>query len=137
MQRGSDKHSPRVDEQLKHETAPITHGAGVESHSREEYRQEPPAEGEHLPNAAARPDVPMPEGLGIDPADAEARAELASYLGGDAFPGRTEQLVSAARAANAPQAVLDQLRALPDSQYDNVQDVWVALGGATEATHTQ
>ena len=136
MQRGSDKHSPRVDEQLKHETASVTHGAGVESHSREEYQQEPPAEGERVPNAASRPDVEMPEGLGIDPADADARAELASYLGGDVFPARTEELVSAAQADNAPAAVLAQLRALPDSQYDNVQDVWVALGGEAEANHT-
>ena len=136
MQRGSDKHSPRVDEQLKHETAPITHGAGVESHSREGYQQEPPAEGEHIPNAASRPDVEMPDGLGIDPSDADARANLASYLAGADFPGRTEELVRSAQAANAPQAVLDQLRSLPDSQYDNVQDVWVALGGEAEGTHT-
>lgn len=136
MQRGSDKHSPRVDEQLKHETAPLTHGSGVESHSREEYQQEPPAEGEHVPNAASRPDVQMPDGLGIDPDDADARAELASYLAGAAFPGRTEELVRSAQDANAPQAVLDQLRGLPDSQFANVQAVWVALGGEPEDNHT-
>ena len=136
MQRGSDKHNPRVDDQLKHETAPLTHGSGVESHSREEYQQEPPAEGERVPNAATRPDVEMPDGLGIDPADADARAELASYLPGDVFPARSEELVSAAQRANAPAAVLGQLRALPDDQYDNVQAVWVALGGDTESTHT-
>ena len=136
MQRGSDKHSPRVDEQLKHETASITHGAGIESHTREDHRQEPPGEGETLPDAARRPDVEMPEGLGIDPDDADARAELARYLAGAAFPGRTEELVRAAQDSNAPSAVLAQLRGLPDSQFANVQEVWVALGGEPEHNHT-
>ena len=136
MQRGSDKHSPRVDEQLKHETAPLTHGSGVESHSREDHRQEPPAEGEMVPDSSRRPDVEMPDGLGIDLDDADARAEIARYLAGAAFPGRTEELVRAAQDSNAPQAVLDQLRSLPDSQYANVQEVWVALGGEPEDNHT-
>ena len=136
MQRGSDKHSPRIDDQLKHETETITHGSGVEGHTREDLQQEPAAEGETVPNAALRLDVEASEGLGIDPQDAEQRAELARWLTGAAFPGRTEELVRAAQDANAPSALLAQLRNLPDDSYDNVQQVWVALGGEPEDSHT-
>ena len=55
MERGSDKHTPRLDDELDHETRAMTQGSPSEARSREERMKEPPGDGE-----------PTPEGI-IDP----------------------------------------------------------------------
>jgi hypothetical protein len=136
-QRGSDKHSPRVDDQMKHEAESLLRGAGVESHSREDLLQEPAAEGERLPNAAERPDVPDSPGLGIPQTEVEQRAEVARHLAGVHFPSRREILVAAAEEDNAPAYIIQGLKAIDEGRsYENVQDVWVAMGGHTEQHHS-
>jgi hypothetical protein len=84
MPRLSDKHSPRVHDQLEHETQPVTRGSGVESHSREDLRHEPPADDELMADPARRPDVPMRDGINPDLAD--ARAEFARHVAPARFP---------------------------------------------------
>ena len=116
MERGGDKVNPRLDEQLKHETAPITHGAGVEGHSRDDLRQEPTDE--------------VPDDF------VDRRAELAKVLAPVQFPATREQLVAAVTSEFAPE-VAEELRGLhDDGPFENVQEVWAALGGLTEETHT-
>ena len=44
MERGSDKHGPRVDEELDHETRSLRQGAPVESRVEEHREQEGPGE---------------------------------------------------------------------------------------------
>ena len=54
LERGSDKHSPMVDEALKHDTASLWHGGPAEARSEEFREQEGPAEGEPTPDARLR-----------------------------------------------------------------------------------
>ena len=54
MERGSDKHSPMLDEALKHDTASLTGGSPTESRSEEFREQEGPADGEPTPDLRAR-----------------------------------------------------------------------------------
>ena len=70
---------------------------------------------------------------GTDPADIQRRAALAEALGKEVWPADRDQLVAKAEEGNAPDAVLGQLRRLPDGrQFTNVQDVASALGLGTE-----
>ena len=70
---------------------------------------------------------------GTDQPDIERRAALAEALGKEVWPADRDTLVAKAEEANAPDAVLGQLRRLPGGQeYTNVQDVARALGLGTE-----
>ena len=138
MQRESDKHSPRVDEEMKHELQSLTQGlAAEESRSREDYTQEAPTEDE----IRWEPDTNRPEdddmGIGIPLGDADARSILARHVTAAHWPASRDELVEVAHTDRAPQNVLDRLRGLPaEVRFENVQEVWAALGGATEETHT-
>jgi hypothetical protein len=70
---------------------------------------------------------------GTDPADIERRAALAEVLGKEVWPADRDTLVAKAQDAHASDAVLGQLRRLPEGrQFENVQDVAQALGLGTE-----
>jgi hypothetical protein len=45
-ERGSDKHSPRLDDEMEHETRSMTQGSAVEARSDESRMKEPPADDE-------------------------------------------------------------------------------------------
>jgi Protein of unknown function (DUF2795) len=128
LERGSDKHSPRVDEQLDHETRSLQQGAPIESRVEEHREQEGP--GEDQPT----PEPHLTEATGsLDLDDAEARSEIARYLDPSAFPADRDGLVANAEANNAPEVVLERLRALPAGRtYDAMPDVWAGLGGTVE-----
>ena len=137
MQRETDKHGSRLDDALAHEVESLTHGnAAEESRAREDRVQEGTAESEIRFDPADRtlPDEP---GIGVDRETADERAELARHIVSAAWPAGRDELVAAAQSERAPQVVLDRLRRLPtEARFDNVQEVWTALGGATEQTHT-
>jgi hypothetical protein len=131
----SDRHSPRVDEEIKHDTAPLTHGAGIESHSRDDLRQETPSREEGAPDPSARNDVPAPVST-LSPDEANERADLARVLAPVQFPAARELLIEAALENHADDGTLGRLRRLPPSQqFATVQDVWVATGGVAEASN--
>jgi hypothetical protein len=70
---------------------------------------------------------------GTDPRDIERRAALAEVLGKEIWPADRDALVAKAEEVDAPDAVLGQLRRLPEGrQFENVQDVAEALGLGTE-----
>ena len=70
---------------------------------------------------------------GTDQADIERRAALAEALGKEVWPADRDTLVAKAQEANATDAVLGQLRRLPEGQqFTNVQEVAQALGLGTE-----
>jgi hypothetical protein len=70
---------------------------------------------------------------GTDQGDIERRAALAEALGKEVWPADRDTLVAKAEEGNASDAVLGQLRRLPDGQrFENVQDVAQALGLGTE-----
>ncbi len=70
---------------------------------------------------------------GTDQGDIERRAALAEVLGKEVWPADRDQLLAKAQESNASDAVLGQLRRLPEGQqFTNVQDVAQALGLGTE-----
>jgi Protein of unknown function (DUF2795) len=131
LERGSDRHSPRVDEQLDHETRSLQQGSPVESRVEEHREQEGPGEDQPTPDARLRGGRATAASLDLD--DAEARTEIARFLNPSAFPADREALLASAEGNQAPAAVLERLEALPAGRtYENVQDVWRALGGTVE-----
>ena len=70
---------------------------------------------------------------GTDQGDIERRAALAEALGKEVWPADRDALVAKAQESSASDAVLGQLRRLPEGQqFENVQDVARALGLGTE-----
>ena len=129
----TDRSNPRIDDKRKHDTASLTHGAGVDARSREDFRDQDPVE---APNPADRRDVHTASGVGISQREADARAEIARAIAAAHFPARGIALVNAAEAAHAPDTIVTALRGLPRGQtFADVQAVWAALGGHTEHTH--
>ena len=131
MERGSDKHSPRVDEELDHETRSLQQGAPVESRVEEHREQEGP--GDDQPTSDARLTGGRATAASLDLDDAETRADIARFLTPSTFPADREALLADAQGNQAPAGVLERLQALPAGRaYENVQDVWGALGGTVE-----
>jgi Protein of unknown function (DUF2795) len=131
LERGSDTHSPRVDEELDHETRSLQQGAPVESRVEEHREQEGPGEDQPTPDARLRGGRATAASLDLD--DAETRAEIARFLNPATFPADREALLADAEANQAPAGVRERLEALPSGRsYENVQAVWSALGGTVE-----
>jgi Protein of unknown function (DUF2795) len=131
LERGSDKHSPRVDEELDHETRSLRQGAPVESRVEEHREQEGPGEDQPTPDARLTGGRATAASLDLD--DAETRADIARFLTPSTFPADRDALLADAQDNQAPAEVLDRLQALPTGRaYENVQDVWAALGGTVE-----
>jgi hypothetical protein len=135
LERGSDKHSAMVDEALKHDTASLRRGGPTEARSEECREQEGPAEGEPTPDARLRGGGEIP-GAHLSPDDLNGRAELARFLEHRTFPARPDELAAHARGRHAPDAVVEQLRSVPDRLYETVSEVWAALGGRVEPPRT-
>lgn len=133
MERGSDKHNPRLDEQLDHDTRSLRQGSPVEARAREDREQEGPAEGEPGPDARIAGGDRGWRGSALDMDEVEARSDLARHLQPSVFPGDRDALVASARERHAPAWVVEQLRRLPDGEFVNLEAVWEALGGRGEA----
>lgn len=131
MERGSDKHSSMVDDALKHDTASLRRGEPSEARSQEFREQEGPGEGEPTPDARLSGGGEIP-GVGLSLDDINGRAELARYLEHRKFPARPGELAAHARERHAPDGVVEQLLRAPDRLYENVSEVWAALGGRVE-----
>jgi uncharacterized protein DUF2795 len=120
MERGSAKHNPKLDEELKRDTRSLEQGAPVESHVEEYREQEAPGDDEPVPDsrlASADPDVD----------EREAHADLARVLGGVRYPAERSELEGAAERANAPDPVRKAIGALdPQRRFQNFEDVWRA-----------
>jgi hypothetical protein len=128
----STKHSPRLDDELEHETEGMMR---AERATRaEEWREvEPVAEGD--PDIDTDPAGTLVGGtpVGMDADAVVARAELARWLDRADFPATGPQLVEAARDHRAPDAVVAELGKLPDGDtYERIGDVVRALGYPTE-----
>ena len=55
MERGSDKHAPRVDEEMDRETRSMTQGSPIEARTDEARMKEPPGENEPTPQEIVEP----------------------------------------------------------------------------------
>jgi hypothetical protein len=124
MERSSDRHGPRIDEDLRRLTQSVTRGAPVESRADEEREQEGPADDEPVPHSVIhRRDA----GEGF-----ELRSEIARHLEPSAFPASRDDVIRVARRERAPAEVLRWLERLPEGRYPNFEAVWEALGGRRE-----
>jgi hypothetical protein len=133
VDRGSDKHSPLVDDQLKHETEGLVR-AGRSTHA-EEWKEAEPS-GEDQPDADLAPEGTLHGGTptGMAPDDVEGRAELAGFIGKDVYPMVREQILDLVMDRQAPDRVIDLVRRLPAGrEFDNINDVWTAVGGHVES----
>jgi hypothetical protein len=133
VERGSDKHSPLVDDQLKHETEGLVR-AGRSTHA-EEWKDAEPS-GEDQPDADLMPDGTLhggtPDGMAAD--DVEGRAELAGFIGKEAYPLVREQILDLVIDRQAPDRVIDLVRRLPSGrEFENINDVWTSVGGHVES----
>jgi hypothetical protein len=54
MERGNTKHSGRLDDEMRHETDPLTRGAPGEARVEEHLEKESPADGEPVPQEVLR-----------------------------------------------------------------------------------
>ena len=127
MERETNKHSPRVDDQMVHESAALLQGLSFDEGREEGFTQEAPED----PGVGRRTEVEIPHSV-VQPDDADLRAELAASLRPSAFPGSAADLRALARKEFARQTILDLLDALPDGTYATVGEVWEATGGQTE-----
>ena len=111
MQRRSDKHGPKLDDSLRHDTQSIVSGAPVEARVEEHREQEG-----------------LDDGLEARPRDAiEARAELARSIDPSVFPAEPADLVASAERNHAPGWVRHELRRLPNAAYPTTESVWRAM----------
>src|SRR4051812_32831383 len=96
----SDKHTGRVDDDIKHELAGMM-TSGQQTHV-EEWRQVEPS-GEDEPAVDRAPEGPDVIGTppGLDLEDVERRSQLASYLGKEVWPADRDALLARADEANA------------------------------------
>lgn len=132
IERGSDKHSPLMDDALSGEVEGLVR-SGHSTHA-EEWKDPEPA-GEDQPGEGLSPDAPLHGGTpeGMDDVDVERRSELAQFLGKEVWPAGKDRLLAVAEERQAPDRVIDELERLPaDREFENVSQVWQELGGGTE-----
>ena len=127
----SSKYPPRVDEELTREVEPHLRGSLAGSRAEEWRDPESPADGEPevsaipQPDPFGRSDIP----LDLTPEEIEARSQFSRHLPRSAFPAGRDALVHAARAAHAPDDVIEQVRHLPaDRTFPTAARAWAALG---------
>jgi Protein of unknown function (DUF2795) len=131
-ERRSTQHSPRIDDALEKETGSITRGSPSEARSEEWHQMEPAADDEPVPDARIAGD-PFPEDDTLDLDEIEDRSLLAISLRPSAFPGTRSALLEIAEQQYAEPRVMSWLQRLdPDVTFQNVEDVWEALGGRHE-----
>ncbi|MEV0973444.1 DUF2795 domain-containing protein [Microtetraspora glauca] len=132
IQRGSDKHGPRVDDEQKHETEGLTRGGGT-THAEEWKEPEPTQRAEEDLSPGRRPPGHEPgTPSGITPADVERRSNLAKWLSDAEYPANRENLLAHAETKSAPDAVIEAVRQLPELKFHNVGEVAEALGLGVE-----
>ncbi|WP_433478902.1 DUF2795 domain-containing protein [Spirillospora sp. CA-142024] len=127
----SDKHGPKLDEEIGRETQGMVRG-GHPTHA-EEFKETEPFSDDHpadptAPAAGEREGSPP----GMSAQDVEGRSALARMLTGVRYPARPNELVRHAAEGGAPDAAVEQLRTLPRREYENVADVAEELGYGRE-----
>jgi hypothetical protein len=135
MERGSDKHSARMDDALEAEVRGMM-TAGRETRAEDWNSPEP--SGEDQPDVDLVPDGTLAGGVpdGMTETDIELRSEIAASLGKECWPCDPEQLLLKAAEMNATERVLNTLRQLPAGRtFENMQEVWSELSGGHVESH--
>jgi hypothetical protein len=132
MERGSDKHGPRVDDELEREVQSTLRGKGD---SRAEDWRDPEPSGEDQPETSLVPEGDDGSGApqGMTSEEVEQRSRLGTYINRSVLPGDRAALRRSAEENEAPDDVLAEIDRLPsDREFRTVSEVWSALGHANE-----
>jgi hypothetical protein len=127
MERGSDKHSARMDDALEAEVSGLIRSG---HDSRADWNSPEPS-GEDQPDVDLVPNGTLAGGVpeGMTEQDVERRSELAGYLG-RVWPATTEQVLFVAAENDAPDAIMETLRRLPpERSFENLQELWAVISG--------
>jgi hypothetical protein len=129
MERGSSKHSPRLDEEMEHEVEGMM---TAERPTRAEEWKEPEPAGEDQadPGRLGEPPDHQP---GVPPGmtgeEVQLRSELGAALPRSVFPTDEAGLLGHLVDSNAPDRLRQLIRQLPSGRtYDHVGEVVQALG---------
>ncbi|KAB2341008.1 DUF2795 domain-containing protein [Actinomadura rudentiformis] len=123
----TNKHGPRLDDQMEHETEGLVRG-GHPTHA-EEFKETEPVSTDagRDPTAGTTPgEEGAPPGMTAD--DVEERAEYARMIVGVRYPASGREIAEHAAAQGAPDGAVAALRNLPNRQYENLADVTGELG---------
>jgi len=133
MERGSDKHSARMDDALEAEVSGLMRAG----HDNRADWNSPEPSGEDQPDVDLVPNGTLAGGVpdGMTEDDVQRRSELASLLG-RIWPATSEQVLSVATENEAPEDVLSTLRHLPPGQsFANLQELWATISGGHVEAH--
>ncbi len=133
MERGSDKHSARMDDALEAEVSGLIRAG----HDNRADWNSPEPSGEDQPDVDLVPNGTLAGGVpdGMTEQDVERRSELAQYLG-RVWPATSEQVLSVAVENEAPDDILSTLRHLPPGQsFANLQELWSVVSGGHVESH--
>ncbi|MFN2614381.1 MAG: DUF2795 domain-containing protein [Actinomycetota bacterium] len=75
---------------------------------------------------------PVADGI-LTREEIEMRSAIARALERSLFPARRGEILEHARGRHVPDEIVGALVKLPEGEYDNVEDVWEALGGDVES----
>jgi hypothetical protein len=116
MERGSSKHSPRVDEQMSQEVLGTVQG--VAGGRAEEWKMAEPS-GEDQPESTRA----------LEAESANDLSRFGRYIGMSAMPGDRVALRRSAETLEAPDDILADLDTLPEGVvFRTVTEIWAALG---------
>jgi hypothetical protein len=122
MGQKSDKHGPRLDDQMKHETEGLVRGDGP-THA-EEFKDPEPVDTDTgrdptSPATARRGAAPP----GMTPEGVAERSAMARVLAGVEYPARPQALAAHALDEGAPEVAVAALEGLPERSYASFADV--------------
>lgn len=129
----SDKHGPRLDEELKHETEGLVRGGGP-THADPGHDPEPvETDAGRDPTAAgaAREGGSPP---GMTPQEVDMRSAYAKVLAGVDYPATRARLSAHAAGEGAPEVAVRALGDLPDREYGGLAEVLETLGYGRETS---
>jgi hypothetical protein len=130
MSEQSDKHGPRLDEQLQHETEGLVRGGGP-THVEPGLDPEPvETDAGRDPTAGTSRETGTPPGMTAY--DVEMRSAFAKVLAGAPYPATPGELAEYVAQEGAPEVTVRTLEGLPDGTYEGLPDVLDALGYGRE-----
>jgi hypothetical protein len=128
MERGSSKHSPRVDEEMSNEVRGMLQGTAG-SRAEEWKMAEPAGEDQPQPTMVPEGDYRTGTPVGVSSAEMEQFSRFGRYIGRSALPGDREALRRSAEDLEAPDDILAEIDRLPpDVTYRTVTQAWADLG---------
>ena len=130
MQRGSNRHGPRIDDEMAQETRGIVQGAPADPRVEEFHSTEP--SGDDQPEVSIIPEAGADEAAtDLSETDRDDRARLGAYLRRSVFPADRDALLAEARANNAPDHVIAEVERLEAGrEFRNAAEAWAAATGA-------